>query len=172
MNHRDMRGFSLLEVLITILLTAIGILGMVAMQGRAIQYTQDSVQRTQAVILASELLEIVRTNPGSLEADSDDSPLFASLPTSANGDCLEAGNPTTLVGDQLACWARKVRLLLPGADEFGNQIYSCLSSAPGTCNDNAAAIEIQLAWRAVGNECPQAGDSTPEFCTYRFRTQI
>lgn len=36
MNRRDTQGFSLLEVLITILLTAIGILGMVAMQGRAI----------------------------------------------------------------------------------------------------------------------------------------
>lgn len=176
MNLQTTRGFSLLEVLITILLTAIGILGMVAMQGRAIQYTQDSAQRTQAVILASELLEIIRTNPGSLETGSDDTALFNTLPTSATGDCVDAGSAETVVADQLACWARKVREQLPGADDFGDQFYSCLSPTPGDndpCDSEGAAIEIQLAWRAVGNEiCPNAAGEENPYCTYRFRTQI
>ena len=53
MNKRD-QGFSLIEVLVALLLTTVGVLGMVALQGRSVQYTQDSVQRNVAVDLASE----------------------------------------------------------------------------------------------------------------------
>lgn len=60
------KGFSLIEVLVALLLTTIGVLGMVALQGRSIQYTQDSVQRNTAVSLANELIEIARANPQAL----------------------------------------------------------------------------------------------------------
>lgn len=60
------KGFSLIEVLVALLLTTIGILGMVALQGRSIQYTQDSVQRNTAIVLASDLIEIVRAHPKEL----------------------------------------------------------------------------------------------------------
>ena len=56
-------GFSLIEVMVTLVLTTIGILGMVAMQGRSIQYSQDAVHRNAAVMLTGDLLEIIRTNP-------------------------------------------------------------------------------------------------------------
>ena len=48
---KSLSGFSLLEVLVTLLLTTVGILGMVAMQGQAIKQTQDSVNRTHVVML-------------------------------------------------------------------------------------------------------------------------
>ena len=38
----------MIEVLITPLLVCIGVLGMVALQGKTIAYTQDSVQRNVA----------------------------------------------------------------------------------------------------------------------------
>ena len=57
------KGFSLIEVLMALLLTTVGVLGMVALQGRSIQYTQDAVQRNTAVELANDLIEIVRANP-------------------------------------------------------------------------------------------------------------
>lgn len=60
------KGFSLIEVLVALLLTTIGVLGMVALQGRSIQYTQDSVQRNTAIVLAGDLIEIVRAHPKEL----------------------------------------------------------------------------------------------------------
>ncbi|MCR3769086.1 type IV pilus modification protein PilV, partial [Pseudomonas aeruginosa] len=45
-------GFSMIEVLVALVLISIGVLGMVAMQGRTIQYTQESVQRNAAAMLA------------------------------------------------------------------------------------------------------------------------
>ena len=56
---RNSRGFSLIEVLVTIVLTTVGILGMVALQSRSIQYTQDSDNRNAAVTLANDLIEMV-----------------------------------------------------------------------------------------------------------------
>lgn len=176
MNLRtSVKGFSLLEVLVTILLVAVGILGMVAMQGKAIQYTQDSVQRTHAVMLANELLEIVRANPGVLELDAEDSPLFTSLPTGATDGCLALEGGDDLMSKQIACWSAKARTLLPGADDAAPYFRSCLSTTPGTCNADGAALEVRLAWRAAGEMCPRplAGENDDSsICLYSFRTQI
>lgn len=56
------RGFSMIEVLVTLVLISIGVLGMVAMQAKGITYTQDSVVRNQAALLADELMEILRSD--------------------------------------------------------------------------------------------------------------
>lgn len=174
-TFNNAQGFSLLEVLITILLTTVGILGMVAMQGRAIQYTQDSVQRTHAVILANELMEIVRTNPGSLEnlGSNEDAPLFEQLAASS-GDCVSIDNSSNeVMHQQIACWAGKVRRLLPGAEDLASNFYACISDTPGNCDNKGAALEVQLAWQAVGENCLKE-DSTdnPDVCVYRLRSQI
>src|SRR5574344_793792 len=57
------KGFSLLEVMITLLLTTVGILGMVALQSKGIRYTQDAVNRNNAASLANDLIEIMRQYP-------------------------------------------------------------------------------------------------------------
>ena len=56
------RGFSMIEVLVTILLICIGVLGLVALQGRTITYTQDSALRNAAAMLADDLQEMMRAD--------------------------------------------------------------------------------------------------------------
>ncbi|MGY8811949.1 MAG: type IV pilus modification protein PilV [Pseudomonadales bacterium] len=165
-------GFSLLEVLVTLLLTTVGILGMVAMQGQAIKQTQDSVNRTHVVLLANDLIEIIRAHPSALEDDATDSPLFASLVSGTSDGCLEIEQSDLMV-EQVACWAGKVRRYLPavGPENF----YACFSTSPGVCDENGAVVEVQLAWRGVGDECLDASadvDEDNSICTYRFRSQI
>lgn len=171
-RRSNILGFSLLEVLITVLLITVGVLGMVAMQGRSIQYTNDSMNRTQAAILANELIEIIRASPTSTVTgdafyvtEADD------LPTSS-GDCRAIG-ATALMDDQVACWADKVRVLLPdsGSAAISSQFYICRSALPGSCGDGAA-VEIQLAWRAAGGQCLNNDAVDSDICTYRVRTQI
>lgn len=169
---KKIRGFSLLEVLVTILLTAVGILGMVAMQGKAIQYTQDSVERTHAVMLANELMEIIRATPSSLEDGATETPFFDSLPASVTQGCLEIDQ--NLVATEIGCWASKVRTLLPGAENVSDHFVACISTTPGACDESGAAVEIRLAWRAAGEGCLDAdADSLDDSrCTYTFRSQI
>jgi type IV pilus assembly protein PilV len=60
-------GFSMIEVLITILVFAIGLLGVAAMQVQSLKGTADSGQRGKAVWLAQELTERMRANPTGVE---------------------------------------------------------------------------------------------------------
>ena len=60
------KGFSLIEVLVTLLLTTLGILGMVALQSRSIQYTADAAQRNAAAELSAQLVNIMRSNPAEI----------------------------------------------------------------------------------------------------------
>lgn len=63
---RPNAGFSLIEVLVTLLLTTLGILGMVALQANGVIYTQDSIHRNAAIELSNDLAAIIRANPGEI----------------------------------------------------------------------------------------------------------
>src|SRR5690606_12856634 len=121
MKQINIRGFSLLEVLITILLISIGLLGMVAMQGRAIQYTQDSIERTNAAVLANELLEIVRSAPSGLLDDTEDSPFSFNVSPVNNNYGFLAIVADDLLDTQVGCCAERVRTLLPDADDHSEE---------------------------------------------------
>jgi len=49
------RGITLLEVLVSVLIFSIGILGLVAMQARATQYSLDAEDRNRAALLADDI---------------------------------------------------------------------------------------------------------------------
>lgn len=53
--RRAARGFTLIEVLISILIFSFGILGAVGMQARVLQMTTQNVDRARASMLANEL---------------------------------------------------------------------------------------------------------------------
>lgn len=49
------RGFALLEVLVSILILSFGILGIVGLQARAINFSVDAEDRNRAALLANEV---------------------------------------------------------------------------------------------------------------------
>lgn len=61
-QRRKAAGFSLIEVLIAILILAVGLLGFALMQTTTLRYTQSSDYRTRATNLAYELLDQMRVN--------------------------------------------------------------------------------------------------------------
>ena len=161
-------GFTLIEVMVTLILLTIGMLGLVAMQGRGIQYTTDSTQRNNAAMLASDLLEQIRANPSAL-----DSYLMTTLPAAGTCDTSTAIQAND-VAQQLTCWSNKVRLLLPDVEVLKDQFYVCRSSAPGTCAVGSA-VEIQVAWRSLGDGCLDASapaNSDPTICRFRLRGEL
>ena len=62
-NRRE-RGFTLIEVLIAIVLLAIGLLSMAQMQANGIRSTHSSYLRSQATILAGDIIDSMRANNG------------------------------------------------------------------------------------------------------------
>ena len=180
-------GFSLIEVLMALLLTTVGVLGMVALQGRSIQYTQDSAQRNTAVELVNDLVEIIRANPkevfnsvppaSPMNNGIKGSSLFFKNKTqtfSNREDCVsDSGELPSTAQELRDCWAKRVEEQLPdGAALLTSDMYVCRSAAVGQCTQNQGSmIEIQLAWRVRPGACLDAVDPNATICTYRVRVQ-
>jgi type IV pilus assembly protein PilV len=49
-------GFTLLEVLVALLVFSIGVLGMVGLQARAVQFSVDAEDRSKAAVIANEVI--------------------------------------------------------------------------------------------------------------------
>ncbi len=183
-RNQYQRGFSLIEVLVALVLVAIGVLGMVALQGRSIQYTQDSVQRNSAVMLVNDLTEIIRANPEAMfeAVPAPSTPYYGEYKESApfykaagSGfedveDCVALPKSAA---EQLGCWVAAVKRELPGDDElFDDHTYICRSSARGSCDGQGSMLEIQLAWQVKPGACPDDRAPDDTVCIYRTRVEL
>lgn len=63
-SGRDSYGFTLIEVLVSVIILSIGILGILNLQSRALLDNQDAYLRSQAILLAYDLSDRIRANPG------------------------------------------------------------------------------------------------------------
>lgn len=61
-NHIHSTGLGLTEVLISMLILSVGMLGMAGLQIRGLQASHDSYYRTQAVALVQDMADRMRTN--------------------------------------------------------------------------------------------------------------
>lgn len=61
-EHRQ-SGVTLIEVLVTLLLVSIGLVGSLALQARAMQDNQSAYLRSQAVNMATDIADRIRLNP-------------------------------------------------------------------------------------------------------------
>ena len=61
-KHNIAKGTSLIEVLISVLILGIGLLGVVAMQATALRNSQGSYERSVAIVQAYSMLDAMRAN--------------------------------------------------------------------------------------------------------------
>lgn len=175
---RRIRGFSMIEVLVTLVLISIGVLGMVAMQAKGIAYTQDSVVRNKAAMLADELMEILRSDRQVL-LDVKGVPSSSSDYYKAAGtdfpDAPAVCNPLPVTAkDRLGCWAAKISEALPdSATLLKSDFYVCRTDGSTACAAKGSAIEIQVAWRVKDGECLEATPGPdPTICHYHLRAEL
>lgn len=69
---RRQLGATLIEVLIAVLIMAIGMLGIAALQAVALRNSQGSIERTQAVIQSYSILDAMRANVTAARAGAYD----------------------------------------------------------------------------------------------------
>lgn len=117
-------GYLMIEVLITMFILAIGLLGVVGLQARAEQAETDSYQRTQALILAQDMADRISANR-TVAFDTSASPYV--VPTSAplgTGSAKNCSAPATTADIDLCAWSDA---LIGAAESYG-----------GTCDTSAA----------------------------------
>lgn len=62
-SRRSVQGISLLEVLVSVVVLSIGLLGVAAMQTVALRGGQSSLESSQATIQTTAIIEAMRANP-------------------------------------------------------------------------------------------------------------
>ncbi|WP_180021531.1 type IV pilus modification protein PilV [Acinetobacter sp. YH16044] len=65
------RGVGLMEVLVALLVLAIGVLGFIVLQYRAVEATAESGYRVQAINIARDMAERIRVNRGAIDTYED-----------------------------------------------------------------------------------------------------
>jgi type IV pilus assembly protein PilV len=125
---RMQQGVSLIEVLVSILVMALGLMGMASLQTATLKYQQGSVQRGMLAGLVSDFAERARANPSqSPQILGDDSPYLTESGltwTDASGDVSDA--PATdcrastascqaadVAEYDMTVWRQSVRAALP-----------------------------------------------------------
>lgn len=112
MKRRSL-GFTLVEVLVTLIILSIGLLGLAALQGTGLRYTTSSYLRTQANMLAYDMLDRMRANRQAAEGGAytigftDAAPTTLCTGTGANCNAAQVAK-----FDQKE-WKEQIAKLLP-----------------------------------------------------------
>jgi len=90
------QGFTLMEILISIVIIAIGLLGMVGLQVTTLKNNNNSSMRTQATFLAEGMADRMRANRGALDPDgnsnfSDSTYVGEDTNSVSNPGCITTG---------------------------------------------------------------------------------
>lgn len=175
-NVRRVGGFTLVEVLVSIVVLSFGLLGMVGLQAASLQANRDARLQSTAVVLARELAEMMRGNKDEALRSTNNpyligrvnSPLAAPTPTY----CLSVGGtacttPGAVAQAELTDWLARVEDALPKAT-----ISICRDTAPFapdgtaqwacTSTNNSDPILIKIGWTRPsfksGDDVVQASD--------------
>lgn len=135
------RGFTLIEVLVAVVILAIGLLGLAALQNSGLQGSQEAYLRSQATLLASDLSDRMRANrEAALNGDYDHN----------YGDAIGGG---TVAAQDVQDWVTTIQNVLPGGD---GQV--CRSSTGDACNGAGGIFVISIRWD--GASAARDGDGT------------
>lgn len=102
---KTVKGSSMIEVLIAVLVLSIGLLGLAGLQASSLQYTHDAHTRTTAAILAYDLIERIHVN-------DDNAADYASGESCDDQDNC-CNNATVSASNDLMCWTLALQQQLP-----------------------------------------------------------
>ena len=132
----DESGFSLIEVLVSVVVLSFGLLGMVGMQAASLQANREARLQSAAVVLAREVAEMIRGNKAVGVQTTTANRYLGTFtthplapPTTSN--CLNVSiasacaDTTEVANAQMTEWLARVEAELPGA-----RVDICNDSAP------------------------------------------
>jgi type IV pilus assembly protein PilV len=147
LGYRRARGFSLMEVMVALVVSTVGLLGLAKMEALAMSSTGVASSRSLAAIEASSLAAAMHANPGYWQAGIAPASIVISTaanPYSAALTCTLTGAsscaPSAMAFNDLNQWASAVGSVLPG---YLATINCSQANFPVTCT-------IQLQWTENG----------------------
>jgi len=166
------RGLTLIEVLVTLTILSIGLLGVAGLQGMAKRSTHQAYQRTLATQLVDGVIERIRANPTAVASyhTGTGSPLGTSTASKGKGkgkkesgkpspDCsgVNACTDTQLAAYDLWAWGQlidgaAVTRVVDGTTINTGGLVSprgCIMFAADAGKTNTGQISIMLSWEGL-----------------------
>jgi type IV pilus assembly protein PilV len=144
-------GFSLIEVLVTIVIVSVSLLGVAKMQAASISNTQVARVRSLVALQASSLAALMHGNPGYWGSPSAPTSLSATGASTAGvSDCLNAlcSNPADMYAYDWKNWVNGINSQIPS--------YSATVSCTPTATPVTCVITISWAEKTVAINSSQA----------------
>jgi len=143
-------GIGLIEVLISVLVISVGVMGLIGTQVTAKRAARDAVQRSTATTAAQDIVERMRTNGGQLVAYvTPANGLGGGTIASVAKECISSidiCSPADLAAYDLYQWEQA----LDGAGEIRNLLSVGGLLLPTGCvaNDDGM-VTVAVAWRGM-----------------------
>ncbi len=141
------QGFTLIEILIALLILAIGLLGLAGLQSRAQQAEMESYQRAQALLMLDEMVQRVRSDSANIRSN------LATAGTDCYGNTVVgtgAAAPGGCGATHLLAWHN---LLLGGSEGgAGGMIGArgCIDPIAAPAGSSAlVALRISVVWQGL-----------------------
>lgn len=149
-------GFTLVEVLVTIFVTAVGLLTVAGLQAASKKVSYETAQRTAAAALAQDMVERIRAvSSNALVSDVNKATYLGSVLTddataiTSSTDCASSVcTLSQLAGWDLRQWGQK---LLGSEEKIGSDAVGGLVSATGCVKKIGSKYRVVVAWRSFNN---------------------
>jgi type IV pilus assembly protein PilV len=162
----DQAGFSLIEVMVTLVVLGIGMLGLAALQITGMRVNDGALMRTRAVMAATDLADRIRAQPSAFIPSGGGAGTLVSLTA---GAC----ESPPACNDAVSCWKMDfcARYQPDGGPQelpppSAGNIASLSCGAGSGCGDRNCAIVIRWSDERAGQSDPGGGGDTGfRFCT-------
>lgn len=172
----DADGFSLIEVLVSILVLSLGVIGAAAMQLTGLRTTQQSGYQSVALQLASELADKMRANDSQMKQIDGANPFLAiDYKSAEQGEPASPGScyGISCSGAELAEfdiyeWKKRIKAGLPAGRAVVCRDAAPWDSANGSlrwsCNGGpGSSLVIKVGWQAKNPDGSLIEDANSEF---------
>lgn len=163
---RRQAGVGLLEVMITVIVISVGLIGMAGLQVATKRAGFQATQRTLALALANDMMQRLTLNPGSLATYATGStPLGGGSIGTAPTKCLGVAAAATCTAAQLVAWDRwEWEQRIDGASTLNKDASNAnaggLVSPNGCITVTGRQVRVVINWRGLVEATDPADTNT------------
>jgi type IV pilus assembly protein PilV len=182
---RPQSGFTLLEVMIAVVIAAVGLLGVAALQLSSLKTTDGSRYRSVAIQLTSDMADRLRANSGGAIQGATVNQGY-NRPRTAIGDpayntprpdCRSVGcQPDQMALDDLADWQGRITASLPGgigvicidSGSLGMPTFNG-TTLDSRCDGAGVSYAVKIVWLDNRSETASAVNATAAYSSFVTR---